>query len=235
MPSFDGINMENMPSAETMHEHIQNMMQGNLGKLAMELAEETAGDLNLDMDNEASANDVFQKLFKNPGKLMNIVKNLGAKLDAKIKSGEIKESELISEGMDMLNKMKSMPGMGNMHEMLSKMGIPGMQKGGKVNVNAMEAQMQKNLKMAQMKERMKKKAEQPKSAQQQQSQQQQAKSTPLSDEQLFTVFSKGEKCEKSLRGAKPTSSPTSATTDPTEGSDPVIEPTASKKKSKKTK
>lgn len=239
MPSFDGINMENMPSAETMHEHIQNMMQGNLGKLAMELAEETAGDLNLDMDNEASANDVFQKLFKNPGKLMNIVKNLGAKLDAKIKSGEIKESELISEGMDMLNKMKSMPGMGNMHEMLSKMGIPGMQKGGKVNVNAMEAQMQKNLKMAQMKERMKKKAEQPKSAQQQQSQQQQAKSAPLSDEQLFTVFSKGEKCEKSLRGAKPTASPavipTSTTTGPTEVSEPVIEPTASKKKSKKTK
>lgn len=238
MPSFDGINMENMPSAETMHEHIQNMMQGNLGKLAMELAEETAGDLNLDMDNEASANDVFQKLFKNPGKLMGIVKNLGAKLDAKIKSGEIKESELISEGMDMLNKMKSMPGMGNMHEMLSKMGIPGMQKGGKVNVNAMEAQMQKNLKMAQMKERMKKKAEQPKSHQQSQ-QQQQPKTAPLSDEQLFTVFSKGEKCEKSLRGAKPTASPavipTSTTTGPTEVSEPVVEPTASKKKSKKTK
>jgi hypothetical protein len=233
MPSFDGINMENMPSAETMHEHIQNMMQGNLGKLAMELAEETAGDLNLDMDNEASANDVFQKLFKNPGKLMGIVKNLGAKLDAKIKSGEIKESELISEGMDMLNKMKSMPGMGNMHEMLSKMGIPGMQKGGKVNVNAMEAQMQKNLKMAQMKERMKKKAEQPKASQQQQAQQQQqTKSAPLSDEQLFTVFSKGEKCEKSLRSAKPvpTSSPTSTTTGPAPVSEPVIEPTASKKK-----
>ena len=203
-PNDDGINMGNMPSAETMHEHIQSMMQGNLGKLAMELAEETAEDLNLDMDNNATANDVFQKMFKNPGKLMNIVKNLGAKLDAKIKSGEIKESELISEGMEMLNKMKNMPGMGNMQEMLSKMGIPGMQKGGKVNVNAMESQMQKNLKMAQMKERMKKKAE---SSQQPQQTHQPfthtSSAAPLTDEQLFSVFSKGEKSEKSMRGDKP--------------------------------
>ena len=203
-PNFDGINMENMPSAETMHEHIQSMMQGNLGKLAMELAEETAEDLNLDMDNNATANDVFQKMFKNPGKLMNIVKNLGAKLDAKIKSGEIKESELISEGMEMLNKMKNMPGMGNMQEMLSKMGIPGMQKGGKVNVNAMESQMQKNLKMAQMKERMKKKAESSQQSQQTQQPFTHASSAaPLTDEQLFSVFSKGEKSEKSMRGDKP--------------------------------
>lgn len=197
------INMENMPSAENMQEHIQKMMQGKLGKLAMELAEETAEELNLDMDNVGSANDVFKKLFKNPGKLMGVVKNLGSKLDDKIKSGEIKESELISESMEMLNNMKNMPGMNNMHEMFSKMGMPGMGKG-KVNVNAMEAQMQKNLKMAQMKERMKKKV----SANQTTAAPAPAQTTtpasaPLTDEQLFSVFSKGEKMEKTPRRAKP--------------------------------
>lgn len=201
-----GINMENMPSAESMHEHIQEMMKGNLGKLAMELAEEAAQDLNLDMENVSSANDAFKQMFKNPSKLMNIVKNLGSKLDAKIKSGEIKESELISEGMEMLNKMKSMPGMGNMQEMFAKMGMPGMPTGkGKVNVSAMESQMQKNFKMAQMKERMRKKAEDNNksttattSAQTTTSSAAQA----LTDEQLISVFSKGEKSEKTPRGAK---------------------------------
>jgi len=208
------INMENMPSAENVQEHIQKMMQGKLGKLAMELAEETAEELNLDMDNVGSANDVFKKLFKNPGKLMGVVKNLGSKLDDKIKSGEIKESELISESMEMLNNMKNMPGMNNMHEMFSKMGMPGMpgMGKGKVNMNAMEAQMQKNLKMAQMKERMKKKV----SANQNASAPEQSKtstnassSSPLTDEQLFSVFSKGEKMEKTPRRAKPSAPPAS--------------------------
>jgi len=130
---------------------------------------------------------------------MSVVKNLGSKLDDKIKSGEIKESELISESMEMLNNMKNMPGMNNMHEMFSKMGMPGMGKG-KVNVNAMEAQMQKNLKMAQMKERMKKKV----NANQNTSVPAPTApaSAPLTDEQLFSVFSKGEKMEKTPRRAK---------------------------------
>ena len=34
-----------------------------------------------------------QKLFKNPSKLMGIVKKVGQKLDDKMKSGEIKESD----------------------------------------------------------------------------------------------------------------------------------------------
>ena len=44
----------------------------------------------------------------------------GGKLDDKIKSGEIKESELLEEASDMIKKMKSMPGMGNMQELFKK-------------------------------------------------------------------------------------------------------------------
>jgi hypothetical protein len=235
-----------MPSAENIQEHIQKMMQGKLGKFAMELAEETAGELNLDMDNAASANDVFQKLFKNPGKLMGIVKNLGSKLDEKIKSGELKESELISESMEMLNSMKNMPGMNNMHEILSKMGMPGMAKGGKVNMNAMETQMQKNLKMAQMKERMKKKATAAPSPTQNAPKPNTNSAPGLTDEQLFTIFSKGDKVERTPRGAKPPSTPvttaqvttaqvTTAQVTADETVDTVVPPVIKEKKKDKRK
>jgi hypothetical protein len=199
--SGNGVNMNmNMPTADELHQHINGMMGGKLGKLAMELAEETANELNLDMENNANAKDVFQQLFKNPGKLMKMVKNIGEKIDTKIKSGEIKESELISEGMDLLNKMKSMPGMGNMQQMFSQMGIPGMGKNAKVNMGAMEAQLNRNLKTAKMKERMKNKVETKKQEQEQETKYGQP---TVSEEELVSIFSTGEKVEKTPRGSKP--------------------------------
>ena len=202
--SFNGINMENMPNADQLHEHINSMMEGKLGKLALELAEETAEDLNLDMDDTGDAKDVFQKLFKNPGKMMNMVKNIGTKIDAKLKSGEIKESELMEEGMELLNKMKNMPGMGDMQKMFSQMGIPGLGKGAKVNMGAMEAQLNKNMKMAKMKERLKAKQElKQKQEQATLNQEQTQEQITVSEEELLKIFSTGEKVEKTPRGAKP--------------------------------
>jgi hypothetical protein len=204
-----GIDMNNLPSPENIQEHLQGMMQGKLGALAMELAEEAAEEFSVDVEGATNADDVFKKMFKNPAKLMGIVKNLGAKVDAKIKSGEVKESELISEGMEMLNKMKSMPGMGNMQEMLNKMGIP-MPKGGKMNMNAMDAQMQKNLKMAQMKERMRKKAQSvatgqsaaPAAQASTTTQTSTTQTSTISDEALFAIFSKDGGAEKTPRAPK---------------------------------
>jgi hypothetical protein len=188
-----------LPNADDIHKHIHEMMGGKLGKLAMELAEETASDLNLDMDNATNANDVFQQLFKNPTKMMSMVKNIGGKLDEKIKSGELKESELMSEGMELLNKMQTMPGMDNIQKMFSQMGIPGLGK--KMNMGAMEAQMNKNMKAAQMKERMKAKATTKADKN--------ANAVPCptkpvyTEEELCKIFSAGEKAEKTPRGAKP--------------------------------
>jgi len=204
---FSGVNMENMPNAEQLHEHINSMMGGKLGKLAMELAEETANDLNLDMENTGDAKDVFQKLFKNPAKMMNMVKNIGGKIDEKIKSGELKESELMQEGMDLLNKMKDMPGMGNMQQMFSQMGIPGLGKGAKMNMGAMEAHLNRNMKTAKMKERIRTKAEANAKAKEDafssaSSSTMDAKPS-ISEEELLKIFSTGEKVEKTPRGAKP--------------------------------
>jgi len=193
------INVDNLPNADTIHDHITGMLDGKLGQLAKEIAEETANELDLDMENVGDMKDVFNKLLKNPTKLMGLVKNVGTKLDSKIKSGDIKESELISEASDILNKMKNMPGMDNLQEMLSKMGLGG--KGAKVDMNAMEAQLNRNMKKAELKERIKKKAEMKKT---------ENTFVPpvvpnpnaLTDEQLISIFSTGEKVEKSQRDQK---------------------------------
>jgi hypothetical protein len=208
----DSNNEKGMPNAEDIHEHINRMMDGKLGKLAMELAQETASELDLDIDDTKDAKDVFQKLFKNPGKLMNMVKNIGGKIETKIKSGEIKESELMSEGMDLLNQMKNMPGMGDMSKIFSQMGIPGLGKNTKMNMGAMESQMNKNMKMAKMKERMRAKADANANANATKPTMTAPSSPALSEEELIKIFSTGEKVERSPRGAKPTTPVTNANT-----------------------
>jgi hypothetical protein len=160
----NGVNVENLPNAEQIHDHITGMLGGKLGQLAKEIAEETAGNLNIDMENVTDAKDVFQNLFKNPGKLMGLVKNVGSKLDERIKSGEIKESELYSEATEIMNRMKDMPGMDNIQSMLRQMGMaggamPNLGRNTKVDVNAMQNHLSRLEKNAKMKENMKKKAE----------------------------------------------------------------------------
>ena len=199
-----GIDPDKMPNVDELHSHINNLMGGKLGKLALELAEETASELDLNMDQTSNPKDVFEKLFKNPGKLMSMVQNIGGKIETKIKSGEIKESELMNEGMDLLNKMKNMPGMGDMSKIFSQMGIPGLGKNTKVNMAAMEAQMNKNMKAAKMRERMRAKVEQKTQTAASASTAPSAVPAPtLSEEELFKIFSTGEKVEKTPRGAKP--------------------------------
>jgi hypothetical protein len=145
-----------LPNPEDVQQHINGLLDGKLGNLAKEIAEETAEELNIDGVN--SVNDVFQTLFKNPTKLMGLVKSVGNKLDDKIKSGEIKESELMEEASDILNKMKNMPGMGNFQDMFGKMaGGMGGSGGGKMNFGAMQNALSNNLKTAKTKERLQKK------------------------------------------------------------------------------
>jgi len=154
-------NMGDLPNANDIHRHITGMMDGKLGQLAREIAEETADEFNMDIGNITDTNEVFQNLFKNPGKMMNLVKNVGDKLETRLKSGDIKESELFEEASDLMKKMKNMPGMDNIQSLLEKFGgnIPGLGKNAKVDVNAMENTLNRNKKMSEMRERMKKNAE----------------------------------------------------------------------------
>ena len=192
----------NMPDASSIHEHLSGILNGKIGMLAKEIAEETAADLNLDMENETTMKGVFQQLLKNPGKLSGIIKSVGTKLDSKLKSGELKESEIMQEASELMAKMKSMPGMNNLASMLSKMGMnmPGMgggAGGGKVNFGAMQSQLNKNMKQAQLRERLLKKVQEKQAAA--------SAAAPLpANGQTTAVFQSGEKPAKTPRTAPPT-------------------------------
>ena len=190
----EGINLDDLPNPSDIHEHVTQMMNGKLGKLAREIAEETAADLNINMDNAASVSDVFKGLMNNPTKLMGLVKNVGSKLDEKMKSGEVKESELLAEASEMMKKMKNMPGMGDLQSMLSKMGMNAGKASGKVNVNAMQANLDQKLKKAKNTERLLKKMNDKRAQQEQEQAQQHAENL---------VFSTGETVERSSREQKP--------------------------------
>lgn len=145
-----------LPEADDIKQHLSSILDGKLGRLASEIADETTQDLNI--NEESNASEVFEGLFKNPAKLMGMVKKVGSKLDEKIKSGELKEGELMKEASDIMDKMKNMPGMKNMDKMLKKMGMN--MGGGKVNMNAMKSSMNMNLKKTAQRDRMLKKLEQ---------------------------------------------------------------------------
>jgi hypothetical protein len=208
-----GINMENMPDANQIHDHITGMLDGKLGQLAREIAEEAASNLNVDFEDATDMKDVFQKLMKNPTKLMGLVKTVGDKLDGKMKSGELKESELIAEATEIMNKMKNMPGMDNIQAMLSKMGMGGMAgmaglggKGGKINMAAMEAQLNSKMKMAKTKERIIAKAQAAaklKTEEEAKHAIQVQQAPKYSEEELLKLFDSAEKVERTPRGSKP--------------------------------
>lgn len=199
----------NIPNADEMHEHITGMLDGKLGRLAREIAEETAGELELDLSEDSNINDVYEKLFKNPGKLMGLVKNVGSKLDTKLKSGDIKESELMEEATELMKKMKDMPGMGNMQEMLGKMGLGGdgmnikeMMKGmkgfdskamkgksGQMNMNNFTAMMEKNMNDSKRREKILQDLERKK----------QEKEAELKQQQELMKNYNAEEAEKNIR------------------------------------
>ena len=191
-----------MPDANSIHEHLSSILNGKIGKLAKEIAEETAADLNLNMENETSMKGVFQQLLKNPSKLSGIIKNVGSKLDSKLKSGELKESEIMQEASELMSKMKNMPGMNNLASMLSKMGmnVPGGMGGGggggKVNFGAMQSQLNKNMKQAQMRERLLKKVQE---RQQTAAAAATAATSLPANTQTTAVFKSGEKPAKTPR------------------------------------
>ncbi len=128
--------------------HLDGLMDGKIGALAKEIAAEASEELEGIEDKE----EFMKLLMKNPGKIVDLVKNIGTKLETKIKSGDLKESELLEEASQIMDKMKDIPGM---KEMMSKMGM-----GGKIDMKAMTNKLQETLRKSKMKDRMNKKREQ---------------------------------------------------------------------------
>jgi hypothetical protein len=122
---FDGSNSD--VKFDSIHENLEKMFNGKIGSLAKEIAHETFADGEGEacaefaklFEESENPSKVMEMLLKNPAKMMGLVQSIGTKLDGKLKSGELKESELLEEASNMLGCMKNMPGMG---DILGKMG-----------------------------------------------------------------------------------------------------------------
>lgn len=132
---------------ENLKSHLDGLMDGKIGALAKEIAGEATSELEGIEDKE----EFMKTLMKNPTKILDLVKNIGTKLETKIKKGDLKESELLEEASQIMEKMQDIPGM---KEMMGKMGM-----GGKVDFKAMSNKIQENLRKSKMKDRLNKKRE----------------------------------------------------------------------------
>jgi len=149
-----------IPDKEELFSHLNNLINGKIGSLAKEIAEETSKDFDLESENLEDVNELLKSFMKNPSKMMGLIDNINKKINNKMKDGSIKESELLEEATEIFKNMKNMPGMTNFNDILKSMNLDKfMPKGGKINPNAFQNMMEQNVKMSKMKERMRKKAE----------------------------------------------------------------------------
>jgi hypothetical protein len=161
--SYEGKEEENKKREQQIPDNLKGLLDGKLGKLAIEIAQETANDLNLNESNIRNTGDIFKQMFKNSGKLINMMKNVGDKIDNKIKTGQISESELMSEGLNILNKIKETGNMGPMQDLFKQMGLGNIGglggKNEKINLSAMQTKMEQQLKESKRREMLKQKLE----------------------------------------------------------------------------
>ena len=150
----------NIPDKDELFSHINKLINGKIGSLAKEIAEETTKDMAIDTENITDVNDVLKGFMKNPTKLLGLISKISNKINSKMKDGSLKESELLEEATSIFKNMKDMPGMGNFNDIFKSMNLDQfMPKGGKINPGAFQNMMEQNVNMSKMKERMRKKAE----------------------------------------------------------------------------
>ena len=126
-------------------EHISGLMGGNLGRLANEIAEEVGHELGLTRN--ATQKEVMD-LLRDPSRMMSLVKRIGKKLEEKIASGEVKESELLKEAAEVVDKLKDIPGAENLRKMF------GAGFNSRASQSATEAALKQRMGKAKTKERL---------------------------------------------------------------------------------
>lgn len=225
----------NMPNPEELHEHMKSLLEGKLGKLAKEFTDEFTSELegifsDGDMQNAKSSKDILMQIIKNPQKMIVIFKRLAAKLQDKMKNGEISQEEMMEEMGGIMEKMKGLGGgKGDLAEMMKSMkDLPFMKMlektlGGKVDMNAINRMTQQNA----TKDRLRKKMEQRQQAQAQVQQigannyvvsigdekqeksglkpaqaQAQAQAPALSEEELIKLFNSSDTNSKKQKKSK---------------------------------
>ena len=104
-----------VPTFEDMYRHLHGLFDGKIGKLAQELAEDISQDIhNLfdtsEFEKATNSADLLKQMMKDPAKIKELVQIVSEKLNAKLRSGEITQDELMQELGEFLEKMKSAAG-----------------------------------------------------------------------------------------------------------------------------
>lgn len=185
----DSENPESKPNAEAFHSHLNGLLDGKLGALAKEIVDETSDDFKevLNINENMDMKDIFNQVTKNPGKLMGLANKINSKIETKLKSGDMKESEIMEEAKELLQKMENLPGMDKIGQLLKKFG-------GKMDMKGMQNKMNQNINQAKMKERMKTKLE--KKQAEMKTQVTESTVEKSVDELYESIFSTGEVVEK---------------------------------------
>lgn len=155
-----------MPNAESLHGHLKGLFDGKIGTLAKEMAEEISHDFENILGGEGaninSTQDVLKQMMKNPKKIMELMKTVGAKLNTKMDSGEISKDDLMKEATEWISKMKDMGGSDQFSELFKNLtkNMGGLGKNMKFDENALN----RMTKAQTTKDRMRNKLQQRKAA-----------------------------------------------------------------------
>ena len=209
VPDLSGVMPDLDP--EKMKSHLDDLMNGKIGTLAKEIAEEAKNSI-------GDEKEFMQNVMKNPQKILSLVKNIGGKLEEKISSGQVKESELLEEATQIMDKIQDIPGL---KEMMAKMGL-----NGKMDFKAMANKMQQHMQGSKTKERLQKKRENRMNEKSKVAEKVDIKQT---SEDTF-VFKVGESPQKSnkkknkkkKKDKKPNSNVTTVTTETTESTETTV-------------
>ena len=96
---------------------LNDIFGGTLGNIAKDIASEMTDDLNI--ENGTSIEDAMKSLFNNPTKIASLFKSVSDKLDTKMSSGELNNSELLEETTNIMNQFKNIPGLNNLNKMFT--------------------------------------------------------------------------------------------------------------------
>lgn len=135
------------------HSNMKTLLDGKLGNLAKEMAEDTFKNLDIDPENPFT---LWENLFKDPSQLKDMISTVGNKLNEKMSTGDISEEDMLNESVNLFQNLKDNPLLNNFTDLLKN--VPGMNKK-KMDVKGMEQKYNQMKKNEMMRERLRKKKE----------------------------------------------------------------------------
>ena len=97
------------------HSNMKTLLDGKLGNLAKEMAEDTFKNLDIDPENPFT---IWENLFKDPNQLKDMISTVGNKLNEKMSAGDISEEDMLNESVNLFQNLKDNPLLNNFTDLL---------------------------------------------------------------------------------------------------------------------